>query len=221
MAPRPVSAAIVLVAIALAACSGAAPSAVPATPTATATPGPVTPTPETPAPVTPAPTPEATQGGTGNVDNPAGGPVLGIEPGGGDAIRATIEDPAAKAWRLVVAGTGELAANRWEISVETGDTAPVITATEVVDGRVVDTMDLTGYLDGTAAAGGCHSVLPVCLDSSGFRLPADGDGRLAVVLHLPEAGTPLVITGATAGWDGEPFVLGPWTVTDPFTWGVD
>ena len=128
-----------------------------------------------------------------------------------ETVQATLDDPAAKAWRLAVAGVGERAGDRWEILVETGDVGPAITATEIRDGRVVDVMDLSGFADGTAAAGGCHGTLPVCLSSDGFRLPQDGDGRFSVRLVLPEPGTPLTLTGATATWPGEPFVLGPWT----------
>ncbi len=154
----------------------------------------------------------------GNVTGSGSGPELTIEVVDAEAIRATIDDPAAKAWRVVVAGVGVRAGDRWVITVESGDVGPAITATEVRGGRVVDEMDLSGFADGTAAAGGCHGTLPVCLASDGFRLPQDGDGRFSVQLALPERGTPLTITGGTASWPGEPFVLGPWTDTEPFSW---
>ena len=107
---------------------------------------------------------------------------LSIEPVDDATIQATIVDATAKAWRLTVSGTGVLGDDRWEIAVETGDVGPVIVATEIVGGKVVDEMDLSGFADGTAAAGGCHSTLPVCLDSDGFRLPDDGDGTFSVRL---------------------------------------
>jgi hypothetical protein len=157
----------------------------------------------------------------GNVHGTASGPELTIEMVDAETIRATIEDPAAKAWRLVVAGVGERTGDRWEILVETGDVGPSITATEVRGGHVVDVMNLSGFVDGTAAAGGCHGTLPVCLSSDGFRLPQDGDGRFSVQLVLPEPGTPLSVTGGTATWPGEPFVLGHWTDTEPFPWGAN
>jgi len=177
----------------------------------------------TPFPVaerTPAPEPVETPvtGDIGDVDGATDGPELVIEPVDDDTIGATIEDPGAKAWRLVVAGTGDLGTERWEIMVETGDILPIVTATEYRGGEVVDVMDLTGFVDGTAAAGGCHSTLPVCIDSDGFRLP-DGDGLFSVRLDLPEARVPLVIRGGTAAWDGEPFILGAWRDTEPFPWG--
>ena len=73
-------------------------------------------------------------------------------------------------------------------------------------------LDLTGFYDGTASCGGCHSSLPVCLDSDGFRVP-EGDGLFSVRLDLPEAQVPLVIRGGAATWSkvtDEPFVLGHW-----------
>ncbi|HYO42379.1 MAG TPA: hypothetical protein VES19_04205 [Candidatus Limnocylindrales bacterium] len=205
--------------IIVAGCAGAAPSAV--APSAT----PVAQAPDpTPLPVaerTPAPEPVATPAtdDTGGVDGAKDGPELVIESVDDDTIRATLGDPEAKAWRLVIAGTGELGADRWEIAVETGDVTPIVTATEIRGGEVVDVLDLSGFADGTAAVGGCHSTLPVCLDSDGFRLPDGGDGLFSVRLDLPEAQVALVIRGSTAAWGGEPFVLGDWRDTEPFPWG--
>jgi hypothetical protein len=156
---------------------------------------------------------------TGDVDGAIGGPELTIEALDGDTIQATLDDPTAKAWRLVVAGTGDRAGERWEILVETGDVAPVITATEIRNGEVADVLDLTGFWDGTAAAGGCHSTLPVCVGSDGFELPEGGDGRFSVRLELAGTQVPLMVSGGTAAWDGEPFVLGPWHDTEAFPWG--
>jgi hypothetical protein len=171
--------------------------------------------------IDPDPQPVATASAdAGNVRSDGAGPELTIELVDEDTIGATISDPAAKAWRLVVAGIGERAGDRWEVLVETGDTGPDILATEIRDGRIVDEMDLSGFADGTAAAGGCHGTLPVCLASDGFRLPQDGDGTFSVRLVLPEPGTPLTITGGTATWPGEPFILGPWTDTEPFPWNA-
>jgi hypothetical protein len=209
MLPR--SAPILTAALALfavAACAGPAP--VPAAPSSTAPAPATTVRPSTPAPVA---TPI-----TGGVDGSAGGPELTIEAIDEDTVRATLVDQDAKAWRVVVSGTGELGGDRWEIAVETGDVAPIITATEIRDGAIVDVMDLSGFYDGTAAAGGCHSALPVCLDSDGFEVP-EGDGRLSVMLELPEAQVPLVIRGGAAAWDGEPFILGEWRETEAFPWG--
>jgi hypothetical protein len=210
-----ISAVIALLVVAACAGSAVTPAATPAVPSA-------------PTGMAPDPTPIVTQRPTiatpdatpiiGGVDGAAGGPELTIEAVDEDTVRATLVDPSAKAWRVVVTGTGELGGDRWEIAVETGDVAPVITATEVRDGEVVDVLDLSGFFDGTAAAGGCHSALPVCLDSNGFRLP-EGDGRFSVLLDLPEAQVPLVIRGGTARWDGEPFILGDWTETEAFPWG--
>ena len=230
MSPRvaPILAAsLALVIVAACGASVPPPSAVPVTavpvpvePTRVPSPGSLASIPPvvTTAPGASAPPAGTAPSGAGNVDGTGTGPELTIEMVRGDTIRATLDDPSAKAWRLVVAGAGKQARDRWEILVETGDVAPVITATEVRDGHTVDVMDLSGFADGTAAAGGCHRTLPVCLSSDGFRLPQDGDGRFSVQLVLPEPGTPLSITGGTAAWPGEPFVLGPWTDTEPFPW---
>jgi hypothetical protein len=208
MSPR-VSPAIAasLVLLVAAACATTAPA--PATPAGAPDPTPIAwPTPD---PATPKPD-------AGNVDGVVY-PELTIEAADADTISVAITDPAAKAWRLVIAGAGAMAGERLEILVETGDVAPSILATEVSDGAVVGEMDLSGYVDGTAAAGGCHGTLPVCVDSDGFRLPSDGNGTLAIRLALIDTGTPLTVTGGTAGWPGEPFILGPWTDTEPFPWG--
>jgi hypothetical protein len=205
-------------ALAVAACSGttapapvsspapASPSAAPAAPEPTQVPGPT---------VLPDPTATPIVGG---VDGDARGPELTVVPGDDGTITVGIEDPAAKAWQVEVGGTGDRAGDAWRITVEVGDVGPVITATEIVDGDVVDALDLSGIWDGTAVAGGCHSTLPVCLDTDGFRLPDDGDGTLLVNLHLEDATTALEIRGAAAYWDGEPFILGPWHGTEAFPW---
>jgi hypothetical protein len=155
----------------------------------------------------------------GGVDGSKVGPELSVETVDGDTIQATIDDKDAKAWRVSIAGTGTRASDRLDIVVETGDVGPVITATEIRDGEVVDTMDLSGFADGTAAAGGCHRTLNVCIDSDGFKLP-DGDGRFSVRLDLPAGPVPLLVRGGTAAWDGEPFILGDWHDTEAFPWGA-
>jgi len=208
-------AALVLSAV-LAACGSAAVASSPS-----ATDRPVShaplPTPVITPGATPAPTP-ATTPIVGAVDGAIGGPELTIEQVDVDTIIATLDDAEAKAWRLVIAGVGELGSERWEIVVETGDIGPVITATEFHDGVEGEILDLTGFWDGTATAGGCHSTLPVCIDADGFDVP-EGDGRFAAKLELPEPTIPLTITGGTAAWDGEPFILGPWHDTEVFAWG--
>ena len=218
MAPRVaplLTASIALVIVA--ACGGASAVAAPPAPSAApmATPA-LSPRPAPTAVPAPAATPVPY---SGNVDGGGTVPELTIEPVSAQAIRASITDPAAKAWRLVVAGVGLRAGDRWEIQVETGDVGPSITATEIRDGKVVDVMDLSGFADGTAAAGGCHGTLPVCLDSDGFRLPQNGDGTFSVRLAVTDPAIPLTVIGQTASWPGEPFILGPWTSTDPFPWG--
>ncbi len=169
---------------------------------------------------TPIATPEDSPEDVGDVDGDAAGPELTVEDVDADTIQVSLADPSAKAWRLVVAGSGTRARDRWEIEVETSDVEPVITATEIRNGKVVDTMDLSGFGDGTASAGGCHPTLGVCLDSDGFSLPADGDGTFSARLELQGATVPLTVRGGTAGWPAEPFVLGPWTDTEAFPWAA-
>jgi hypothetical protein len=145
-------------------------------------------------------------------------PQLSVVEPDAATLRVMLQDPSAKAWRLIVKGTGALAFDRLEIEVVTGDVAPEITAREIHDSELVDTMDLSGYADGTAAAGGCHATLHVCIDSDGFKLPRNGNGRFRVQLSVGDAAGPLSITGATAGWPSEPFILGSWTDTAAFDW---
>jgi hypothetical protein len=212
----PIRLALPVVALVAAACT-AGPAA-PASPGSRATsPGPdPTPVIDRPPLATPGPSAAPIAGG---VDGAIGGPELTIVPLDEDTIEATLDDPAAKAWRLVVAGVGDRDGDRWEIVVETGDVTPLITATEIRDGAVVDVLDLAGFRDGPAVAGGCHSTLPVCLDSAGFTLPSDGDGRFAVRLDVLRPAASLLVRGGTATWEGEPFVLGPWRDTEAFPWG--
>ena len=189
-------------------------------------PTPPAPTP-TPVPATEAPTPALTGAAAptatpnaGQVDGSDGGPQLTVEFPGDRLVDVTLEDAAARAWRIVVAGTGALVGDRFEIVVEAGDVGPVITATEVRGGEAVDAIDLSFYGEDTAAAGGCHRTLEVCVDSSSFTFSDDGTGRLRTRLNMPDqASGVLTITGATAGWPGEPFVLGPWSDTEDFIWG--
>jgi hypothetical protein len=225
MSPRLAPFAATLVLLLVAACAAptaVAPSA--AAPVAVApTPAPPTPT---PVPTNDAPTPPLT-GATptstpnaGQVDGSGTGPQLTVEFPGDRLVDVTLEDAEARAWRVVVAGTGALAEDRFEIVVEAGDVGPVITATEVRGGEVVDAIDLSFYGEDAAAAGGCHRTLEVCVDSSSFTFADDGTGRLRTRLNMPEPSRGvLAITGGTAGWPGEPFVLGPWSATEAFAWG--
>ena len=125
-------------------------------------------------------------------------------------------DPAAKAWRIVIAGTGTLAGDRLELLVEVGDIAPSVQVSTVIDGEIVDVNELGGILSTpTSAAGGCHPTLQVCYSSGGIAIDLQA-GSVGVVLERLEAGA-FTIVGATATWPAEPFVLGPWRSTDPLT----
>jgi len=212
MSPRIATAVAASLLLALAA-GCAAPGAPAADPSASPSPSPsVAPRPSQPEPTIAPPSPNA-----GDVD--AGdAPLLTIELEGPDAIRATLEDPTAAAWGIVVSGVGDLAGDRFELLVETGAAGPTIRAIEVQDGDVVDTMDLSAFVDGSAVAGGCHRRLPVCVDSAGFRIPVDDAAAFSVRLALPEPGVPMRITGATAHRVSGSGALGAWTETATFPW---
>lgn len=205
----------VLVLTALAGCSGAG-AAAPAASVPAATPAAVPEPTLVPAPPTERPAPTATPIVGGVDEGP--GPVLSVEPVDDTTIAASIEDPVAKGWRLEVRGTGTRSDDAWMITAEVGDVGPVISATEIVAGKPVNEMDLSGLWDGTAAAGGCHATLGVCLGTDGFTVPMEGQDTFSVQLRLDDPTTPLEVKGAAAYWKGEPFVLGPWHETEAFPW---
>lgn len=180
-----------------------------------------------PAAVAPTPTPPASppatppltggnagNGGTGNVDGTTHPELEVLEQPG--RLLVALTDPAGKAWRLRIAGTGANADERLEILVETGDVEFTVLVRSLSGGELVDETELTGLVGvPTAAAGGCHPTIEVCYGSTGFDLPADGNGRLEVALELPTNTDPLTVTGATSGWT-EPFVFGPWVETETY-----
>lgn len=195
-----------------------------------ATPAPVTPsmapvvepTPAAPLP-TPVPDPNPTPTpppNAGDVVGDPNGPELSVEFPSPDVLDVTFEDADAKAWRVVVAGTGARAGDRLEVVVLTGDVGPAITVTEIQAGEVVQELDLGGFMDETAVSGGCHRTLNVCIDSSSFAFADDGTGRIRVRFEMPDpAAGQLLLSGGIAHWPGEPFVLGEWQDTQAFPWG--
>jgi hypothetical protein len=138
-------------------------------------------------------------------------PELSVSLDGGYLI--DVVDPAARAWWIVVTGTGVHAGDRLEIVAEVGDIWPGAAVRVYVGGELVDETDMNGLIDNdTAIAGGCHPTLDLCFSSGGLHLDAD-TGRFAVTLEGNPAG-PFEVRGATASWDGEPYVLGPWRGTE-------
>lgn len=192
-------------ALVLAACGSAvAPSPTPRP--APASPGTSAPSPSQP--VSPAPT----DPGQGNVDTHY--PELAVELR--DGYRVSVTDPAAKAWRIEVRGIGLEAADRIELIVEVGDTAPGAEARFYVRGALVDVLSLGGMIGrGTVAAGGCHPTLELCLGTDTMSV----DPVTGTLTASFEALSPVraEIQGATADWPGEPFILGPWRTTEPFS----
>lgn len=85
-----------------------------------------------------------------------------------------------------------------------------------VGGELFDTTDLNGLIGNqTAVAGGCHPTIDLCFSSAGVDIRPD-DGRLSVALDGTAAAS-FEIRGATAGWDSEPYILGPWRGTEAVT----
>lgn len=203
------------VAFALAGCSAAghapAASALPPTSEPAATLTPVA------APTTALPTASAPIGDTGNV-GAAGGPIISVEPLRTLAIRVTLADLDAKAWRVTVAGTGAAAQDRWTLTVETGDVAPAVTTTETLGGVDGEAREQVGLESGARTGRICSVSVPVCLQAATVVLPSDGNGTLVLELTRTDTATSLRVTGATATWPAEPFIVGPWTTTEAFPW---
>jgi hypothetical protein len=124
-----------------------------------------------------------------------------------------VVDPTARAWWITVSGTGAHTGDRLEIVAEVGDVWPGAAVRVYVAGELVDETDMNGLLDNeTAVAGGCHPTLGLCFSSAGMDLSPE-HGRLSVTLDGTAAGA-FEVRGATASWDGEPFILGPWRGTE-------
>jgi len=182
---------------------------------------PVTPT---PAPVQPSltPVPGSTEEPSPTIAAPEGdvegaqegAPELAIEADGPDSLEVSVADSTAKAWRIRISGTNP--ADRLELIVETSDIAPGIHVDEIVGDEVVSTDDLTHMPgDPTVAAGGCHRSVGVCFSSDGIRLD-DTNGILTARFTFQDPSAPIAITGSTANWPAEPFILGDWRDSQPF-----
>ena len=159
-------------------------------------------------PATPGPTAPPVEG---NVDRTF--PELSVEMSAGYLVSVT--DPGARAWRVELRGTGDASHDWLEVFVEVGDVAPGAEARLYAGGHLVDTVEI-GALVGadTAAAGGCHPTLDLCVSSGTIAIDPLA-GRVTVLVQaLSDEG--VEIRGATADWPGEPFILGPWRVTESF-----
>jgi len=143
-----------------------------------------------------------------------GAPELAIESDGPDSLEISVADSTAKAWRIRISGTNPT--DRLELIVETGDIAPGIHVDEIVGGEVVSTDDLTRMPDEpTVAAGGCHRTVGVCFSSDGIHLD-DANGVLTARFTFRDPSAPIAVTGSTAGWPAEPFILGDWHDSQTF-----
>jgi hypothetical protein len=157
-------------------------------------------------PYGPYPTLPATGGQppVGNTDRQY--PELSVS--GMDGYLIDLIDPEARAWWVVVSGTGANEGDRIEIVAQVGDIWPGAVVRVYVDGELFDSTDLNGLIGNrTAIAGGCHPTLGLCFSSAGVDIRPD-DGRLTVALQ--GAAGAFEIRGATSAWDGEPYTLGPW-----------
>lgn len=138
-------------------------------------------------------------------------PELSVARDGGRYV-IDLVDPEARAWWIIVSGTGQRDGDRLEIVAEAGDIWPGAAVNVYVDGELVDTADMNGLIgNSTAIAGGCHPTLDLCFSSGDIDI-RPGDGLLSVRLDGTAGG--YEIRGATASWAGEPFVLGPWRGTE-------
>jgi hypothetical protein len=228
MSPR-VAPFVALVAVVVAACSAtgsgsgsAAPSFVTvpapaaASPAATVGPSAVAAVPSARRRPTARPRPTVTPN-TGNVDAPVT-PELSIELQTASTIRVTLLDPSAKAWQVIVRGTGGRATNRWLLTVETSDVAPVITTTDTTRGVEAQPVEQPGLETGATTGKVCSSSLPICVRLASVRLPNGGNGTLVLSLTRTDPAVAMSVAGATARWPTDPFVLGPWTTTEAFPW---
>ena len=174
-----------------------------------------------PSPATPTAIPAATPD-SGNVNAPVT-PALSVETVGAVAIRVTLADPAAKAWRLTVAAPGSAGGSAdaiWTLTVETGDVAPVVTTTDAQNGVPGEPKEQPGLEAGAGTGRVCSLAVPVCVRAASVVLPHDGNGTLVLELGRTDTTTDLTVTGSTAGWPTDPFALGPWTSTEAFPWGA-
>jgi hypothetical protein len=160
---------------------------------------------------------------SGNVDAPVT-PALSVEPVGAVAIRITLADPAAKAWRVTVADAGSslgsAGASSWSLTIDTGDVAPVITTTDTLNDVAGEPQEQPGLEAGTTTGRVCSVAVPVCIRAASVVLPRDGNGTLVLEIGKTDTAATLAVTGATAGWPTDPFALGPWTTTAAFPWGA-
>lgn len=172
----------------------------------------------------PAPTPVATDGrtlpptggrqagggSTGNVDRQFPELATSLHD---EVVTIELRDPSAKAWAITVAGTGTDEHDRLEILVEVADVGFGAQVRSIVDDRLVETSDLSGMIgETTAAAGGCHPTLDLCFGSGTIDPDLEnGQIRLRLDAGIPDS---FAVTGATAGWDEEPFILGEWHATE-------
>lgn len=224
MSPRfaPVVA-LIAVALALAACSGSGTASGTGPPSfvALAAPAPAKPA-ATAAPIATAAAPTARPRATatpdtGNVEAPIT-PELSIELQTANTIGVTLVDRSAKAWQIVVRGTGDRASDRWVLTVETSDVAPVITTTDTKGGVEAQPVEQPGLEMGVTTGKVCSASLPMCVRLASVRLPHGGNGTLVLALTRTDPAAAMAVAGATARWPSDPFVLGPWTTTAAFPW---
>jgi hypothetical protein len=144
------------------------------------------------------------------------GPALTVTRNGGEAT-ATLTAADARMWRVSIVGEGALLGRSVDVVVETGDVEFVVTLTESGGGRTF-VRDLSDAQSGRLSRT-CATRLPICLEPDAFRLPADGDGTVALTISRTSS-VDLRIEAATATWDREPFILGPWTIASPLEWAA-
>jgi hypothetical protein len=165
--------------------------------------------------VAPSAEPPTTRPNEGDVEGvQEGRPELAIEALASDVLEISVTDTTAKAWRISVSGPNPH--DRLELVVETSDVTAGIEVDEIVGDQVISTNDLTRMPDDpTVAAGGCHRTLGICYASDGIKL-TPGHGTLMATFRFRDPNRPIAVTGATAGWPAEPFILGDWRESQTF-----
>lgn len=144
-----------------------------------------------------------------------GHPDVSVEPLGGDRYEVTVADPDAKVWRLAIGmadGTSEAALR---VVVTTGDVRYAVDATVLTPPAGPRNVHLRRPNAGPI----CEPTTGACLAPDGVRTPGNPSRHAASFVVTLDPDRAVALTGATAAWASEPFIRGPWQVSEPLTIG--